>query len=690
MTDHLMRRLPLSLQRFFPVKLMAVATVAVLLSSCSFDQPVAPKWDVKMAIPLVNRIYTVQEMIEKNDFLLEGTDGLVNVDYEKDLDRFEVGDALQVDGVSQHIDSKIGKFRVPSPGSKMISLTFGQLFPQAQSLDGQQAPVPAFQFDNVTASLPRFENFESVLIESGIVRVTIKNRLPVPLSAGQSMDVRSQDTDESIFTIVFDHEIAPGETASRTVNLYGLRVPANLKVVLNGGSPGSGGDPVTINAYTDGLDVEAYISEIVAVEARAAVEPQVFSGADSIAIGDSIRVTEAVIKSGLFRFEFDNQLPLNMTLNLTLQDFYDPYGQPAKLELPLTTGQTTFRFINLSGYDFRPQQNDQGTVVHFNWSVQVEGSNEQIITLSSEDAIKLDVDLSDLTFSEIRGVLDNVHVSLDTISESIDLPDGLDSLKFEAGRLELLLNNGIGFPIHPHLTILGINEETGKSATITVDQVIAAANGHPTLSKIVLDEQNSNLIDFLNVMPTRIQVVGEATVGDGTSESVIRDTDFIESTIHITAPISLSYPTQTVKTEVDTIEVDKEAQKELQNNVLAGSFHARLGNHLPFGARVTLYFSSRDTSVFTRPELAIGPISLEAADVQNGRVVAEKPSLVDIELTQEQIAILGSPVVYSGMAITIPGSNGQIVRLYSDDYVSVKAFAEVTYHVDPEDSGNEK
>ncbi len=667
--------------------LSVVIAPIFLQLSCSFEEPVAPQWDVRMAVPLIDKSLTMQELVDKNDFLLVNPEGVVSIDYEQDLDRFEVGDALQVSGINQSISSEIGKFRIVSPGSQVVSLAFGQIYPEASTLDGQNAVIPAFEYNGISASFPRFDNFESVLIESGLIRVTINNRLPVPLAAGLEMDVRSQDTDQSIFTILFDQEIAPGQTTSRSVNLYGLRIPANLKVVLSGGSPGSGGQEVPIQASTDGIDVETYISDIVAVEARAIIEEQQFSGADSIALGDTIVVKEAVIESGVFRFDFLNNIPLDLDLDLTLDDFYDPNGQPVRLFLPLRSGERTFRFINLSGYDFRPGQNDQGSVVRFHWTVQVLSSNGELITLRSDDSVELEVELSQLTFSEIRGVLKDVHVSLDTLEEDIDLPDGLDSLQFEAGRLELIINNGIGFPIRPVLSITGVNEETGRSVTLLVDEVIQPANGHPTISKIILDEQNSNLIALLNVMPNKLFVHGEAIIGDGTSESVIRSTDFIDSRVHITAPISMSYQSQTLKTEVDTIQIDEDAQKELRDNLLYGKLFARLGNHLPFGVQVTIYFSSRDTSVFSQPELTIGPLSLEPAQVVDGKVVAEAESDIQVELNKDEIAFFANDQIYSGFLIHIPGSNGQIVRVYSDDYLSVKAYGEFVYHVNP-DNGN--
>lgn len=667
--------------------LLATVLLAILIG-CSFDKPVAPKWDVRLAVPLMNRTFTMQELIEKNDFLVSNAQGVVSIDYEDSLGRFEVGDALQVDGFSQSIQSEIGKFTIPSPGNKFVRLTFGQIYPGAYALDGQTVPVPAFQYDNISTTVPPFENFESVLIESGTIQVTITNHLPVPLSAGLRLDVQSTQTGQTLFAFVFDQPISPGASASRTVNLYGVRIPSGLTISMSGGSPGSNGQPVTINASTDGIDIETFISDIVAVEARAAIEPQQFSGKDSVALGDSILITEAVIASGIFRFDFNNQIPLDLNLNLVLDDFLDPAGLPVQLQIPLRSGETTTRLFNLQGYRFRPTVQNGQMTMRYNWTVDVLGSNGEIITLSSQDAVGLDIQVSDLTFSEIRGVLNGVHVPIDTVVQDIDIPEDLDSLRFEAGRLEIIIHNGIGFPIQPELHVLGVNEQKGLQVEMVVQEQIRPASNYPSISKIILDEQNSNLIELLNIMPTKIYVWGQAVVGDGTSESVIRSTDYMDAKVRILAPVALQFPSQTIETDVDTLDIDAGVRSELESNVLEGRFFARLRNHLPFGVEVTFYFSSQDTNVFANPELTIGPVRLDPGEVSaEGKVLQEKVSDINVQLSQEEIRFFTHPTVLAGIKIHIPGS-GQIVRVYETDYIHVKAACEFMYHVDPENQSN--
>jgi len=201
-----------------------------------------------------------------------------------------------------------------------------------------------------------------------------------------------------------------------------------------------------------------------------------------------------------------------------------------------------------------------------------------------------------------------------------------------------------------------------------------------------LDESNSQIIDFLNVSPNQLKVTGSVLIGDGTSESDINSSDFIETSVHITVPLALSFPTQSVKTDVDTIDIDEDAQDELRENVLSGKLFATLGNHLPFGFDVSLHFSGMDTSVYANPELVIGPLTLQPASISqsSGRVESEFLSEISVDLTQEEIAVFANDEIYFSVHANIPGSNGKICRVFADDYLSVKAFCEFKYHVDPE------
>jgi hypothetical protein len=675
------------LERFnhftFPSQFFLIATLFVLLisMSCSIKEPVAPQWDVTVAIPLMNRAIPLEELMDDTDYLVTGENGLVNIDYEEEFERFELGDQLKMANIDESFSSNLGEFRVPSPGVNSAGLTFGQMYPPAILLDGQTVPVGGFSYDSIKVDLPSFNSFRSILIESGSIQLTINNNLPVPLAAGVGIQARDRNTDAEIFSIFFNSDINPGASSSEAADLGGVRIPADISVYLTGGSPGSGGQLIQINANSDGIDVDALISDIVAVEAEAVVESQEFSGTDSLALGDSMLVNYAEIAGGVFRLEITNNIPLNLELDLLLEDFFDAAGNQVMLNIPLLNGQTTTRFINLWGHSFQPEQNPDELRTHFSWTARVFGSNGNIITLSREDGVALGVELTDLSFSEVRGILGNVHVELDPVEESFDIPDEVDSLQFEVGRLELTINNGIGFTIFPDIRITGINESTGRSSEVIVSQQIAPANGGPVPTMIVLDKSNSNIVNLINILPNKIQVTGDVLVGDGSSEGVIKNTDFIESIVHITAPLSLSIPSQSVTLDVDTLDIDADIQEELRDNVLSGKLIAKLANRIPLGMQVSLHVSSRDTSVYANPELTIGPQTVNAS--QGG---GEVSSDLVVELSKEEIAVFANGEIFVGLSAFLPGSNGEVVRFYSNDYIDVKAYAELIYHVDPDEN----
>ena len=87
----------------------------------------------------------------------------------------------------------------------------------------------------------------------------------------------------------------------------------------------------------------------------------------------------------------------------------------------------------------------------------------------------------------------------------------------------------------------------------------------------------------------------------------------------------------------------------------------------------------------TNPELTIGPIVLQPAGTSGGNAVEEVVSDILVELTQQQIALFANDQVFVGFSVKFPGSNGEIVRIYTEDYVNIKAYGEFTYHVDPEE-----
>lgn len=103
----------------------ALLIVGLSLVGC-FEKPlspVAPVWDVQVNVPLVNRTYTVNQLIEKDPTLLH-TDGsgLLVYTNNQQFSPISIRNDLKVDAASDTYQLRIGTFRIKPPSSKITKL----------------------------------------------------------------------------------------------------------------------------------------------------------------------------------------------------------------------------------------------------------------------------------------------------------------------------------------------------------------------------------------------------------------------------------------------------------------------------------------------------------------------------------------------------------------------------------------
>ena len=125
--------------------------------------------------------------------------------------------------------------------------------------------------------------------------------------------------------------------------------------------------------------------------------------------------------------------------------------------------------------------------------------------------------------------------------------------------------------------------------------------------------------------------------------------------------------------------------------MLQGALYAKLHSHLPLGASIELCFAATDTSVYTNPQVTLGPITLEEGfiDPNTGLVSAPQQSDIALTLSKKQIDFFARDTVYSGLRVTLPGTGNQTVRLLATDYIDVKAYAKFQLHVNDALTSNE-
>jgi len=170
----------------------------VFLNRCSFKLPSdAPTWDVNFIIPLISRMYTVEELVEDSDELVvDQLNEQIIFTMEEDIDRFEVGQHLKVGAAG---------------GSATVDVPLG-------------IAVGWERTQNAEVALPEEVVVESATIESGEILIEIEN------TSGYTGRVEIEIPGITLEgnTIKIEVTSTPGSNLSFPVNLHAYTISPRI------------------------------------------------------------------------------------------------------------------------------------------------------------------------------------------------------------------------------------------------------------------------------------------------------------------------------------------------------------------------------------------------------------------------------------------------------------------------------
>ena len=665
--------------------LFGITSLFVLVFSlqCKISPPSAPSWDVEVNVPVINKTFYVSDLIEGIDGLKVDSLNQIFVEFTADLDTFDARDQLTLKGLSQRFTKQLGRFKIPSPGERDLTIQLKQIYPPADQINGIKAPVPPFNFQVPTQALPPFETIQWVEIDSGYVDLTIENFLPVDLGKPITIELLDAKTDTVIANWMFSDFIKIGESRTERLQLAGKRLSAGLSLRIAGASPGNA-DSVLIKS-DDYFRIVVFLSDLYVNGGAARLEPQRINFDEKIQIADSMVITSARIRQGQMRIEVAGNLPIDASVHFSLPDFIDEKGSPLTETFFLLKDQVNQLVIDLSGYHFRPDSGDFARqAVRIAASVATLQAPDELIELFATDSVSALFDISPIYFSEISGRFYSKDIEVPARTIEVDLPSKLDSVRLDAAQLHLRLLNSIGFPAQVQLLIRGTND-TGEQAEIFIDQTIQPGRGQDgaEVTDILLNQENSGILDLLNLLPSQIEVSGKVNIGRPDWVGSIRETDFVTGDITFMAPAALELPAQDFESEVSKLNLEQEVRNTIQKRLNTGELMVKTVSHLPIGAQFYINFALADSLVFNSPALRIGPISIESGQVDPATqiVVLPKENMIDIKLTREELQFFTNAPIFTGVQIQFSGTQGQVVKLLSSDYLDIKAVVRMQVNV---------
>jgi hypothetical protein len=662
---------------FAPLRGAVLALALGTVAGCTIENPELPTFESEWLIPLGTTVKTVDELLGDQPSVVTQPDGTLALQSDGQLDAVAFGDQLDLTLAGISTIAQIGSIDLPPSSPISFDYRLADLYPASVGLAGLSLPVPPFTF-GTTSTAQDLPGFTAATISSGGIQVSVRNGLPVPVGGSTppeqiQIELLDATTLSVLGAVSIASAIAAGGQSQEFLDLAGVTMPDSVAVRLSGGSVGSSGSSVTIDPNAS-LAVDVQTTALVVSAARAPIGAQGFQDSSSVLLPDSIQIQSATIASATLDVSLRNDLPIDVTATMTISSLLDAADQPFRLALPAAAATSASRSIDLSPYhfDFGAGLGQQLDVLV---DVSTPGSGGSSVTIQSTDVVSLDIAPLDIRFQSVRGVIDPIIVDLASTTTTLELPAELDDLQLARAELTLALQTTLGMAAMINLDLDGRNRDGVVVPLAVAVNLPAAPPGQQLVYNVVLNETNSTIIDFLNNLPTTIDVSGTASVGDGVTVGEVAVDDSLAARYSISAPMTVAILAQVIDIEATSISLDADLRDEIDQRVVSLDLEAEVLSSLPIAARAWIGLDADSTAVYDAPQLQLGPIDIPAAGaIRNDGTRPTATSNSQVLVQQSDIPVVTQPQLYQGVRIEIPGTAGNFVTVRAGDTLEIRGF----------------
>ncbi len=662
---------------------VVISAALTLFGGCEFNEPEMPTFDTTLTIPLGVERMEILEAIEDEDFLEIADDGSLSFFIEGDPDTMGFDFELSADIGSQSIEQGLGNFSLEAMAPMNYPFELGDIWPAASGATNLLTIVPGFPIDVLSAAQD-VPNLDSAVLASGTASVTLSNGLPVPVGANSGpnqivMNLEDPSDNSVVATFVFP-ELASGGTSTQTADLSGVTLPGDVVVRLVGSSPGSGGQVVTVNG-TDSINIDAQFIDLVVSSAVAVVGAQSFQTSFDTELPADFELEHAIISSGSVGLNLTNDMPMAAQAVMTWNDLTNLAGAPLSVTFDLAAGQQEQRTIDFSGY-ILSSSGAPLTVLQAIVDITTPGSEGANVALSASSGLTADLQGGSISFSSVTGIVPQYSIPIDPIVEEIDLPDEMEGFELVAASMVLHVTNSAGLPADLDLTLSGTSA-AGQTVTMLVSERILAAESRAITTDLVLDQTNSSIVAFLNNLPTSISLSGNVEVGGNGESGTVHADDFAIVDYDITAPVEVIITGTTLDTDPSALDLDQDMRDMITDHALGARIQTEILNHLPVGVELFIKAGTDTTTLATSPLLEIGPLMVDAAEVDPVTHIVSQSviSTPEVILTLEDAQLLARQGLHTLLEVRLPSSSGNPVRMLSTDYLEVRGIIQMDVHV---------
>ncbi|MCX6827359.1 MAG: hypothetical protein NTV06_08895, partial [candidate division Zixibacteria bacterium] len=487
---------------------ISIVIAFLTLIQCTIKKPVAPRWTTDLAIPVVNRTYLMPEIIGKSGQPGLATDsaGEPVLSISRVLDTVKFGDNLHIDNRYLNIAEALGEVSINPANPAATTINLGDL------LSLQLGVLPATSF-NIQQNYPPLEHFNWAVIVSGTLNIIVSNRFGVNLDTViiSAIDSRNSRTISTI--TITPPGIPAGHTDTISINLAGKTISNELRLNIHCHTPGGtllsldGKTLICQPEFVSGLTVSSAEAEIPIIEKSLSHE---------MALSELSIIQSAPLSSGNIEIQLRNTTALSSAIQINMPDFRLA-GVPYSASRTVGPNSTEIISLDLAGYLFEPL--DQSSPQHaiLEATAIIDSTAPQMVQIDQYDSLIISADLTDLSFSSMTGVINNIETNFNGLNVDLDLPIGFDSMHLSSADMTLSIESRVNLTGNIDLNITG---NDGQVLHLT-GEIDPGSLESPVISYII----DSNLSAFLDPIPPSITINGTASFGDGHSMGTITADD---------------------------------------------------------------------------------------------------------------------------------------------------------------------
>jgi hypothetical protein len=424
----------------------------------------------------------------------------------------------------------------------------------------------------------------------------------------------------------------------------------------------------------DSIDVELDLSELIFDAVTGYISEEDNVEEDEIELDSETIVETAAIDSGEIRLTIRNFIGLEADVLIEIAEMTKG-GSNLAVSIPITSSpEPILETIDISGYRLDLPIEDQ--TIHTTSTLTI--PSDELLSLTLEDSITVDVLIDTLRFTSVTGIIDTVEVEIDTVERDIAaLPEEMDGFDFTHVEITIEFDSDITIPVFLDLTLEAHNPE-GEVVTSAV------VNWNITDSSSVRIPGGADLI---NIRPDRIRAYGSARVGGAGTSGTVTSSQSITGLLAIRAPLELEIgPDALISTDPHLV-TEGDAEETVAREIEEILVYVRYDNQFEFGTllRATM---SQDTLSFSDGTAAVLVDSLVLG--------AEESGLDSLVMNDERLDLFNQDSMYIQAELQVLGQTdeyGQPVpsRFLSTDTLQLKLYGRLQYLMEgPELAGKGK